>query len=293
MSIVTHAEMESLCKNVLWHHTDWEGLAGILRNWNIWATNYQYLNDESEVTYATQFWADACAGKTNQSPDQHILSRFAQPYVTSFTAKFDSLLHWRGYRGVGQGFALGFDQTQLSCMAMPVGGRLQKCDYVPKEHKRIAEEIAAPIREINQRIDSENPRLGVISHKVMGLYKELGMRRSQPESDFFSFAPAMKHPGFREEEEWRLICMTTDRLLFRFRQRGSMTVPYMEVPLPEASDGVPDVKALSAIMVGPGAHKSLNVSGTYEFLQTLAITKGAADLAKIPVSGSDIPYRDW
>lgn len=34
----------------LYHYTNWEGLQGILKSQSLWATNYQYLNDYTEIT---------------------------------------------------------------------------------------------------------------------------------------------------------------------------------------------------------------------------------------------------
>ncbi len=36
----------------LWHYTTAEGLKGILSDQTLWATDYRYLNDESEITYS-------------------------------------------------------------------------------------------------------------------------------------------------------------------------------------------------------------------------------------------------
>lgn len=36
----------------LWHYTTAEGLKGILYDQTLWATDYRYLNDESEITYS-------------------------------------------------------------------------------------------------------------------------------------------------------------------------------------------------------------------------------------------------
>lgn len=33
----------------VYHYTDWQGLNGILNSQTLWATNYQYLNDEKEI----------------------------------------------------------------------------------------------------------------------------------------------------------------------------------------------------------------------------------------------------
>lgn len=117
-------------------------------------------------------------------------------------------------------------------------------------------------------------------------------------------APLMKHEGFQEEREWRLIYVphgTGAPLPLKFHPRRDFLAPFLNLkelwnsatPIPMGTRGSPPVNVprphgnplipITAITVGPSGHQDLNVR---------AMRKAVSHLSKtIPVTASSIPYR--
>lgn len=56
------------CPPVLYHYTNTGGLEGILESGKLWATDYRYLNDASEVTYAHSLLVEAIEKRLSAAP---------------------------------------------------------------------------------------------------------------------------------------------------------------------------------------------------------------------------------
>ena len=108
---------------VLYHYTSAEGLRGILSSRALWMTDIRYMNDLSELQYATDRLAarldarlakdlgavgrkefiESCRRNIGaRGPGQSVFS-------VSFCEDGNLLSQWRAYRGQGGGYALGFD----------------------------------------------------------------------------------------------------------------------------------------------------------------------------------------
>ena len=87
----------------------------------------------------------------------------------------------------------------------------------------------------------------------------------------------VKHPGFQEEREWRIIVATEryQRDEVKFRSSPISIVPYIEIPF--------EMSAISAIRVGPGRYVELRRQGVLRLLSALG--------READVLTSDIPLR--
>ena len=111
----------------LYHYTTPQGLIGILENQKLWATEFSFLNDASELSYGMNLSIEVLENEicshANTILDKYLLlvedlikkKKDINPYfVTSFSEYKDLLSQWKGYGQNGQGFSLGFDLKELS-----------------------------------------------------------------------------------------------------------------------------------------------------------------------------------
>jgi len=120
-------ELQEGQSKIIYHYTDGKGAQGILESQSLWATHYRYLNDFSELVIFRK--ALASWRSTVDREPQHVdrllkelLDIFfggrekppeTEAYIVSFCDdEGDRLSQWRAY-GRGDGYALGFDRTEL------------------------------------------------------------------------------------------------------------------------------------------------------------------------------------
>lgn len=87
----------------------------------------------------------------------------------------------------------------------------------------------------------------------------------------------VKHPGFEEEREWRVVAAFEYEAseLVKFRSTPMAIVPYIEVPMPK--------EAIVSIRVGPGRHVDVREAGVRRLLKTVG--------CEAPVRHSEVPLR--
>jgi hypothetical protein len=142
-------------KGLLFHYTSAEGLAGILKSGNIFATHIRYLNDSQELFdclahvegFISEF--DPIMRPKLKSFLESSVRMFATTvgaYVASFTddaaalvgteqAPGDRLNQWRAYCSPGKGFSLGFDSCVIDKSGL--GERLEGIDPMAYLHNCI------------------------------------------------------------------------------------------------------------------------------------------------------------
>jgi hypothetical protein len=89
----------------LYHYTKAEGLYGILRTRTIWATQFDFLNDRSEFSYAFEILKERLAAQVGAKGSAELIppldkwwSLTPAHYVASFCEDGDLLSQWRGIR---------------------------------------------------------------------------------------------------------------------------------------------------------------------------------------------------
>ena len=119
----------------LFHYTSAHGLIGIIQNRELWATESNYLNDPSEVSFASTVLVSLLKERERgrgvsdnevstirttialleqayidtNATDQY---REDRTFITSFSRSDQSLTLWRMY-GRQNGFSVGFDEERL------------------------------------------------------------------------------------------------------------------------------------------------------------------------------------
>lgn len=230
----------------LYHYTTWEGLQGILENQTLWATNYKFLNDHSEIilfrdkliSLIHPYVRDAYVKLIQQSP--HIEQKINQEggldqvvqhdtevvvdaqyratgdeiYILSFCGQHENpkvnnnglLSQWRGY-GTGGGAALVFDTKKLE-------------EILPLEAKRF-EYSAGHISDLIYSDDEIKLKeelsddLSIIADDVKQLFNHANLSKKMDAGSlkgyksFVNCITRYKHYGFREENEVRIVALPT------------------------------------------------------------------------------------
>ena len=240
---------QSTPPEVLYHYTTQQGLLGITRDREIFATSIRYVNDAAEIVHGLDLADDEIqdlqdtvrAGprsEESKTRERRLESLWdllddmdeGQIFVCSFSEEGDLLSQWRAYSSNTGGISLGFNTTVLKRVALSQGFDLQKCIYDEGEQKRILRRL---VRET-----IKTPSLNAASRRLARRLEEI--------------VPVLKDPSFAEEREWRLISSLKAPLQDGrdYREGASTVVPHFRLPfLGHESE------MLSRVIVGPAADR--------------------------------------
>ncbi len=263
-------------KETIYHYTSQDGLLGIIQTKSLWVSSIRHLSDSAEFGYSVELVREKLNHRLRAERGPWngfygtVLERLdaikdMTLFVGSFSEDGDLLSQWRAYTPNGIGFSVGFKYTYLKSLADNQEFRIVKCAYKQSEHDSILDEL------IN--IAGEAVTDGEYETAVEAFF--IGL---------FHVAPALKHPSFSEEREWRLLSeiIRPSDPATKFRAGKSMLIPYGEFKLVDASDKM----SVSKIFVGPTPHKEQSISS----LMYLLLVQGIIDCA---IAASPTPYRSW
>lgn len=277
---------------LLYHYTSAEGLLGILSSGKLWATDIEYLNDTSELVYATEILRECLVSRVleqhSSSPAirslvDKLLSWTEQPlrfqdqspesqrlFVACLCENGDLLSQWRGYAGGVGGFAIGLDFKDARATS---SYNLLKIKYEPEIQTRAIErELAGLIERLLERVRDDE------------WLHELQIGLAQQESRLLRCMLRFKSPAFHEEAEWRTITIVEagrapGGMVPEFRTNGSLIIPFIPLNL-SYSGQLP----LKEIVIGPSPQSLL----AQKSLLLLLATLGYSDVA---VRRSSVPLR--
>lgn len=220
----TTRTQSALPEALLYHYTSQAGLQGIVNSGVIWATNILYLNDSKELLNAIDvarwglnhvFEHYTLSKKETEFLHQiddrfHKLEKYkitkSNVFVCSFSESPDELSQWRGYCPDGNGYSIGFDfNSGLLDRVKGMGYKLEKCVYAKDalEKDPLNDEVYRE-NEVTLLLKSflekfrEGPYQG---NNFDGQIKNL---LDAFDEEFLQLAVKVKHPAFKDEEEWRL-----------------------------------------------------------------------------------------
>lgn len=303
-----------------YHYTNQLGLLGILKTKKIWASNILFLNDAAELEYAFNLAKDVILvrpkllssqkeiddetdgirefmSEFNEALESLLLSglksffqvlpdtrAFGNIYVCSFSEAGNLLSQWRGYCENGNGFSLGFDSDSLHKLAQSRNLKFLKCIYDYSEQEEIirnlfSKSITGSKVEISNVV-KVNDSSSVFTDKIKSVVSKTVKIFFE---NFLDIAPILKHPSFREEQEWRFV-EKPERYFdenLKFRESTSFIIPYREIPLSDQSNELP----LRRIYIGPSPNKDLSEISVNAYLKTIGIKNCS-------VKKSEIPFRE-
>lgn len=260
---------QSPTDKIIWHYTDQRGLAVIIADGKVRASNALYLNDAMEVKYARNLIYDEVSIKLGIYPDpvpteflQHveagaqIADYIFQPYVACFSGESagDLLSQWQAYGNGGAGYALGFIPQKLGTGSSSL--QLRKVVYdVSTQRKLIGEAIDKYCTALQAMVPLVSSKPGRLHEIVLDFSHSIGQI-------FYEYLYCFKHPSWKAEEEWRLVrrivpfraasgVPDAGELKFRDSKIGT-PIPFVELDLTD-EDPI-DFKRrmpLERIIVGP------------------------------------------
>jgi hypothetical protein len=230
----------------IYHYTTWDGLIGIIESQSLWATNYKFLNDYSEVTlfknklvellYPYTLEAYKTALKIHSGMKEkiesvgglaHIVHKDTEVfvnaqykatgddiYILSFCGhhKDDNvnnnglLSQWRGY-GIDGGFILVFDTIKMEKLLEEEFGKFQY------NIGHISDVIYSDNEEYLE--EELSASLITIAEDLKTLFNPETLRNPEviPNLNgypsFVSCITRYKHCGFKEEHEVRVVALPT------------------------------------------------------------------------------------
>jgi hypothetical protein len=265
----------------IYHYTDLNGLAGILRDDDIWLTNSRYSNDDEELTHGYNLVRrilEEELAKVGVGPRKDFLDQtrvlLEQPapegvYICCFCNDGDVLSQWRAYGGNGTGVSIGFEPMRFNYITgadSPPGGlvRLWPVIYEVTRQENI----------VRRALEFED-----------GLPPESRSKRMADAITFF--IPTFKNADFAGENEVRLIFSPDAQFGSQpdFRVARAMLVPYYSVKklmgvVPNQSASLP----ITSVRIGPTRNKEENRRSVEMLLRK-------SGYLNVSVDASSTPYR--
>jgi len=313
----------------LYHYTDHSGLLGIIQSKTLWATHFEYTNDATEVIHGIGValkQLELAVSQTDSSDVEYkvedylldkvpnskpsdalvqvALATLRVPQIerkSSYEFFFaclsehgDQLSQWRAYARDATGFAVGLsgdvlrNQFVLGQLRDENSGDTVDVLKVIYDSKAQAEIVATWISCMCKRFDDMIPGLPVECHRDAFLKANTWLIAS-----LIGLALHFKHPGFVEEDEWRIIFCKYDCdrsesrkcIPIQTRSNPSGVIPYVALPLCPPQEGL----ALEHLIVGPKRSARPGSTPSAFGIDTLcsSLVGGAP---KLGIGRSEIPY---
>jgi hypothetical protein len=275
----------------LYHYTGFTGLLGIVDRRALWASDIRCLNDSAELKHTADLIRTEITkriGAGHQKPDllnqfldwvTHRITNGHMLFAASFRANGNLLSQWRGYSRLGKGVSIGFNPDYILRCAQIQSFQIGKCIYNCKRQECLISQIVDSVEALAERHDADyDNRDKGGDHSYHPIFHMM-------ESDLLRIAAILKHPSFREEEEWRIISPVINDYVkapVLFREGASMLVPYIEFNL--ISEGNSPI-VLEHIYLGPTPNITISMNSLTMFLSKNGIQPNQG------ISYCQIPFR--
>lgn len=271
----------------IFHYTDVSGLFSILSNNTIRLSHLYYLNDSKEYKYGLEIVNRVIDEALSDSSVHPKIRLFLSEYqsfrqgmplgsycVACFSGTGDKLSQWRAYAGNGAGYSIGFKSQNLN-------------DASRWSLVRVVYDLEEQVKIIRYVIDNYT------EHAKANLdFTESESDKDKVITTFIAFALRLdsevvrfKHPGFQEEDEYRLV-LSNDMSGFLFRPARDMMIPYLD--LPGWNDSLRNHLPICEIVIGPTNkyERFLVINSLTALLKSKGYNIDASDIKQ-----SGIPYR--
>lgn len=197
----------------------------IIKSDSFWATDARFSNDSQEQ----QFGIDTLSYELDEKSKE--LLQPNEDYIVCFCAEDDKLSQWRGYAAKG-GVSIGFDFGGVVPFYIPLAGKELKPKMPSNDFRNVFVQ-SGWVCYLDPNEDAETRRERISS---LELTKDSHSETVQEEylNSLKIAAPFVKHNGFKEENEWRLVFHNEDHSLspcVRYREPDAQGImrPYIVV----------------------------------------------------------------
>lgn len=219
---------------IYYHYTALDTLWAILETETLWATQARFSNDSEEIKKGVHILEELCSEKddslkkySNWLRDRE--SEDLDCYIACFCGTDDILSQWRGYcrnDGVSIGFA--FDETQPHYYFKDATNEEQNPQeikifsvwYVEEENKRYSSSNTISEERLKNELENK-------------LKEQNELSRAGCKAFIDATIPLIKHAGFCEEDEYRLIIRNT-----QFAHAGKVPFPLDKYVRYSQTDGM-------------------------------------------------------
>lgn len=277
----------------LYHYTSLVGLMGIIKSRALWVSDTRYLNDSAEMKYLADLLRSEAQKRREQNKNDNLLAQFIDwishripdghmLFVASLTAQGNLLSQWNRYCPNGKGISIGFAHDLILKCAKGHSYRVGKCIYDIAHQLELCEAILDKIEALARK-RGENGGVSSQRHPLNSFHDIF----EEVEDDLLNIAALVKHPSFKEEEEWRLVSPVVKNYVetaIAYREGMSMLIPYMEFPLVLEST---DSAKIQRIYLGPTPNHNLSMNSLTRYLSRGRVSPKEGAYA------CGIPYRYW
>ncbi len=282
----------SIPENTLYHYTSFSGLLGIVKSKALWASDIRFLNDAAELKNTADLLQNEISRRLligqgnptllNQFRDwlSHRITDGGMLFVISLTPNGNLLSQWRGYCPFGNGISIGFNPTMISQCANTQSFQIGKCIYDNEMHTTISKKIIDVIESL--AFDKGENKVASKRHPTESFYDIF----EGIEQVLLRIAAILKHPSFKEEEEWRIVSPIFTNYVespINYREGVSMLLPYIEFSL--IQEGVTKIE-IQHIFLGPTPNNNLSMTSLSRYLSKARVSP------KEGVTACGIPYRE-
>ena len=185
-----------------YQYREFESFWAIIKSDSFWATDARFSNDAQEQRFA----ADIFANQLQQGAE--VLAGLNEDYIVCFCAEDDKLSQWRGYAAKG-GVSMGFDFDGAIPFHIPLAEKTLTPTMPAADYRTVFAQYGKvlyvePRREGEKDDVYYTDRYSQISNTAL----QKGAVKDVPQdvrNDLKKSAPFIKHKGFEEENEWRLV----------------------------------------------------------------------------------------
>lgn len=270
--------------DTLYHYTGLRGLRGIIESRRLWASHIRYLNDVDEFRLGFRIARKLMTDGPSALPPSIgplVLQSLNEVesfrvFVASFTNDGgDRLSQWRGYCYGAPGFGVGLSRNVLKMQSVAMNGLLvvvRSCIYDTVSFEEQLNSLSQMLIE-----GAHNKSSQIVANITANFAFGTAVQ-----------AARLKHHGFKEEQEWRVIGielapgrMPMERV--QFHEGKSSQVPHIELPLATPED----LLTFDRITVGPSPLTRTDAIGSVHLL----LQRFDAQCGE--VNASEIPFRYW
>lgn len=283
------------------HYTSFEVAKLIVQGRSVWMRNARNMNDVGEIAHGIEAMDQFMAAPGNKARIEEVLSPFAptlpaqlesvwqhlrnvvatEVYICCFSEHlpaedpYGRLSMWRAYCAKPDGVAFVLDPAAFRLKSNALNAYSSPVFYGD------AAAFAVKLHEVLDNIQREANALAEVG--PMAILSSLAMA-------LLFGAVCLKHPGFAEEQEWRIIHMPSIVLPSRLRKRDMDGETVFEIPLedyePAGLVGIEPDALIHKIIIGP----SLRAELIEDELEGLLTAQGVTE-ARDRIFRSGIPLR--
>jgi hypothetical protein len=255
-------------ETLLWHYTNGPGLLGILSSGTLYSTQVSCLNDSSEIRYGQGLFQKALTESLASFTGDDRVKQFAIRYlkliedaatlvtpphapspffVTCFSSEEDDLSTWRAYGAGQRGYAIAFKANRL----FNLPNLLLKVNYDSNVHKDLAAVVVGATLKFY-----EEGLQGKQDLEIPAWDQEF---IQEWESKITYLLPLVKDPGFRSENEYRLLHEFNPAELPKvvILQKETMMTRHVPLSFPLGGEAWVPRLPIEKVMVGPCRHPAV------------------------------------